>query len=160
MDSGSISKTMGVLSQVAIQSDLNPEAVRQARVDLMTLQGNVEWLTDARTLRRITDEHIGYVAGFLDPILGNKVLAIFKTTHPYFGNTIPDDIAVCYDLGKKLGQEYNKRVQAEQEALKRVQMTSELGVLLPTSECTVTNDDAARVLNALRSKRVHTANLV
>lgn len=155
---GELTKAMGAIGDIAITG--NKEGVAKARRDLVVLASRTEILADASTLRAAVDANIGYIAGMYEPVLGNRVLEVFGVEHPFFGNHIPDTVTEAYDMGKKQGREYAKKLQTEAEIAKKNAQVAKLGVMLPESDETVDNDSAAAILNAIRVSKGGTARPV
>lgn len=155
MDTGSISKIMGVIAEVVAAED--PSLIKDAKSQMIMIHGVNNPLMVISQLRREINNNLGYIAGFYEPRLGNKVLSVFQAQHPYFGDSIPADIGECYKLGSKLTKEFDKTQATREEAIKRAAKVKDLGVMLPESDETVSNDDAAKILAALHGRRAATS---
>lgn len=150
-----LSKQVAMLGEIAISGDTT--RVDAVVNDMVLAIAMRELLTPARVIHDRVGVDIGYLAGMLTPALGNRVLALFDTQHPYFGSKIPEDLDDAYAMGQKMGKQYAVQVQTEQEVAKKTAQAATLGVMLPESGDTVSSDDATMILEALRQQRIREA---
>lgn len=61
--------------------------------------------------REILLGNLGYLGGYYDPKVSNKIYKKFNTTHPFFGNLGSISPKEAYAVGKKIGEKTVKKVK-------------------------------------------------
>lgn len=113
---------------------------------------NNDWLMSAAGIRERACADIGYIAGYLPTEMGNQTLQLFQVKHPYFGDKIPSSIDEALEIGRAIGRELLDRKLSKKEQARRDEQRKTLGIALPEIGDEVSNEDAEKILTAIREK--------